>query len=133
MHERKYGAGKIDKKIVFVGLLWILQSFGRIFFAVLGTPEGMGKFLDTPVSYATSLILFLMFLSLGVFGLIATIGLLTKRKWGFWSTIGVSIATIAFDLWGLTIQSSAAIGFIIPVISILILYPKKSQLLEIDF
>jgi len=85
--------------------------------------------LVAPVSYATSAVLFVMFLFLGVFGLIAVSGLLTRRKWGFWSILLVSITTIAFDAWGLTIQSTAAIGFIIPVISILILYPKKSKLL----
>ncbi|MEM2273640.1 MAG: hypothetical protein QXX56_05450 [Candidatus Bathyarchaeia archaeon] len=41
----------------------------------------------------------------------------------------ISIATISFDLWGLTIQSSAAIGLITPIISILALYLKKTQLL----
>jgi len=37
----------------------------------------------------------------------------------------VSIATIAFDIWGLTIQATAAIGFIVPVISIITLYLRK--------
>lgn len=129
LRERKENSGKIIKKIIFVGFLWILQSIGRIFFALIGTPGGMGQFLDVPVSYTTSLILFIMFLSLGVFGLITTFGLLTRRRWGFWGTMAISIATIAFDLWGLTIQSSAAIGFVIPVTSILTLYPKRSQLL----
>jgi|YelNatPaOPRAMG01_1025707.scaffolds.fasta_scaffold05400_2 hypothetical protein len=125
-HEKVKSSGKV---VVFVGLSWIVQSIGRLSFAALGGPVGMGKFLDNPVSYATSAMLFIMFLFLGVFGLIAVFGLLTRRKWGFWSILLVSIATIAFDIWGLTIQSTAAIGFIVPVISILTLYPKKSQLL----
>jgi hypothetical protein len=107
-HEKVKSSGKV---VVFVGLSWIVQSIGRLSFAALGGPVGMGKFLDNPVSYATSAMLFIMFLFLGVFGLIAVFGLLTRRK------------------WGLTIQSTAAIGFIVPVISILTLYPKKSQLL----
>lgn len=126
LHEKKE---KIDRKIIFVGFLWILQSAGRIFFAMFGTPGGMGQFLDVPISYLTSLILFIIFLSLGVSGLIAAFGLLRRRKWGFWSIMLISIATISFDIWGLTIQSSAAFGFIIPIISILTLYPKKLQLL----
>jgi len=125
-HEKVKSSGKV---VVFVGLSWIVQSIGRLSFAALGGPVGMGQFLDNPVSYATSAMLFIMFLFLGVFGLIAVFGLLTRRKWGFWSILLVSIATIAFDIWGLTIQSTAAIGFIVPVISILTLYPKKSQLL----
>ncbi|MEM2673528.1 MAG: hypothetical protein QXG34_02270 [Candidatus Bathyarchaeia archaeon] len=62
-------------------------------------------------------------------GLSPPFGLLTRRKWGFWSMMLISIATISFDLWGLTIQSSAAIGLITPIISILALYLKKTQLL----
>ncbi|MEM2703220.1 MAG: hypothetical protein QXR45_08675, partial [Candidatus Bathyarchaeia archaeon] len=123
MREKK-NSERIGGRIILVGFLWLLQSIGRIFFAILGTPTGMGQFLNTPIHNLISLILFIMFLSLGVFGLITAFGLLTRRKWGFWSTMLVSISTVLFDLWGLTVQSSAALGFIIPVISILTLYPK---------
>ncbi|MEM3153869.1 MAG: hypothetical protein QW629_04060 [Candidatus Bathyarchaeia archaeon] len=110
-----------DKLVIFASLLWIIQSAGRLCFAAVGTPEGMGRFLDNPISYETSVILFAMFLFLGILGLVAAFGLLTGRIWGFWSTMSVSVATIAFDVWGLTIQSTAAIGLIVPVISIIIL------------
>jgi hypothetical protein len=118
---------KRAKGTVFVGFLWIIQSFGRLSFAVLGTPTGMRQFLDVPISDITSLVLFIMFLLLGALGFIAAFGLLARRKWGFWGTIFVSAATIIFDIWGLTIQFTAAIGLIVPLISILYLYPKKSQ------
>jgi hypothetical protein len=123
------GLGKRAKGTVVVGFLWIIQSVGRLSFAAVGMPTGMGQFLDAPISDTTSLVLFVMFLLLGVFGLIAAFGLIARRKWGFWSTIFVSAATIAFDILGLTIQFTAAIGLIVPVISILYLYPKKSQML----
>jgi len=118
---------KRAKGTFFVGFLWIIQSFGRLSFAVLGTPTGMRQFLDVPISDITSLVLFIMFLLLGALGFIAAFGLLARRKWGFWGTIFVSAATIIFDIWGLTIQFTAAIGLIVPLISILYLYPKKSQ------
>lgn len=70
-----------------------------------------------------------MFLLLGILGLVATYGLLAGRKWGFWIAILASFATIAFDLWELTIQVTASIGLIVPAISIIILYFKKEQLL----
>jgi hypothetical protein len=111
-------------------ILWLIQSLGRLSFAILGKPEGMGQFLDVPISYAISLVIFVMFLLLGICGLIAAFGLWRRRKWGFWSTIAVSVATIAFDVWGITIQCTAALGFIVPTISILYLYPKKSKLLK---
>lgn len=114
---------------IIVAVLWVLQSFGRLYFAILGKPEGMGQFLDVPVSYTTSLVMFIMFLALGVLGLIAAFGLWRRQKWGYWTTIFVSFATITFDIWGLTIQYTAAIGFMVPAISILYLYLKKSQLL----
>jgi hypothetical protein len=115
--------------IILVSVLWLLQSLGRLFFAILGTPEGMGQFLDISISYTTSLVMFVMFLLLGICGLIAAFGLWRRKKWGFWGTIAVSIATIAFDVWGITVQYTAALGFVVPVISILYLYPKKSGLL----
>lgn len=120
---------KITKGIIFVAFLWVVQSLGRLAFAALGTPTGMGQFLDAPVSSATSIVLFTMFLLLGVLGLVAVFGLLARRRWGFWSTVLVSAATIAFDVWGLTIQSTAAIGFIVPAISLIIIYTKRSQML----
>jgi len=92
-------------------------------------PGGMGQFLDVPVSYITSLTMFVMFLFLGASGLVAAYGLGRKQRWGFWGAILVSVATIIFDIWGLTIQYTAAMGFIVPAISILYLYFKKSQLL----
>ena len=121
------GSVKRSKAVIFAGLLWMVQSVGRLCFAAVGTPEGMGQFLNNPISYETSAILFMMFLFLGVLGLVAAFGLLAGRKWGFWSTMLASVATIAFDIWGLTIQFTAAIGLIVPIISIGILYFKKAQ------
>lgn len=118
-----------DKIVVFVSFLWIVQSVGRLCFVAFGTPEGMGQFLDTPISPTTSIMLFAMFLLLGVLGLIAALGLLAGQKWGFWSTILTSFATIAFDLWGLTIQFTAAIGLVVPTISIIVLYARKRKFL----
>jgi len=130
MSNEKIGSlGKKPRGVILVVVLWILQSVGRLSFAILGMPGGMGQFLDVPVSYTTSLVMFVMFLFLGICGLVATFGLLRKQKWGFWGTILFSVATIIFDIWGLTIQYTAALGFIVPAISILYLYPKKSKLL----
>jgi hypothetical protein len=115
--------------IILLVVLWVLQSVGRVAFAILGAPEGMGQFLDVPVSHTTSVIMFVMFLFLGVCGFAAAFTLWKKQKCGFRVTIFVSVATIAFDIWGLTIQYTAAIGFIVPTISMLYLYSKKSEIL----
>lgn len=130
MVSEKIKSSRIKPRgVILVVVLWLFQSVGRLSFAILGTPGGMGQFLDVLISYTTSLIMFVMFLFLGVCGFVATFGLWRNQKWGFWGTILVSVATIAFDIWGLTIQFTAAIGFIVPSISILYLYFKKSQLL----
>ncbi|MGQ9507291.1 MAG: DUF2127 domain-containing protein [Candidatus Bathycorpusculaceae bacterium] len=131
MAKEKIGTSETrDRGILFSCILWLLQSLGRLFFAVLGTPGGMGQFLDAPISYATSLVMFIMFLSLGIMGLIAAFGLWRRQRWGFWATILVSITTIVFDIWGLTIQYTAALGFGVPIISTLYLYLRKSELLK---
>ncbi|MBX5328713.1 MAG: hypothetical protein QHH18_05695 [Candidatus Bathyarchaeota archaeon] len=127
MVEGKVEGSRLQTQgIILVGVLWLLQSVGRLSFAFVGTPEGMGKFLDVPISPTTSQILFVMFLFLGVCGIIAAFGVLAKQKWGFWAIIMVSIATVAFDIWGITLQYTAALGLIVPVISIFYLYLKKS-------
>lgn len=119
---------KRNKGLVLVVLLNFLQAFGRLFFAILGMPGGIDQFLDVPVSHTTSLILHGMFFSLGITGLAAAYGLWQKRKWGFWGIIFVSIITIIFDIWGFTIQKTAAVGFVVPVVSLSYLYFKRSQL-----
>jgi len=120
---------KRSKMVVFVVFLWIIQSVGRLCFAVVGTPGGMGQFLDAPISNEVSVILFMMFMFLGVLGLVAAFGLLAGRRWSFRSAVLASVATIVFDIWGLTIQLTAVIGLIVPIISMGILYFKKGQVL----
>lgn len=118
-----------SKGTPFICALWLLQSIGRLSFAILGKPEGMGQFLDVPITYEMSLTMFVMFTFLGICGFIAAFGLWMRRKWGFWGAIFASVATIAFDLWGLTIQYTAALGFVVPAISLIYLYPRKSKIL----
>lgn len=119
---------KRNKGLVLVVLLNFLQAIGRLFFAILGILGGIDQFLDVPVSHTTSLILHVMFFFLGITGLAAAYGLWQKRKWGFWAIIFVSVITIIFDIWGFTIQKTAAVGFVVPVVSLGYLYFKRSQL-----
>ncbi|MEM2939945.1 MAG: hypothetical protein QW304_00110 [Thermoproteota archaeon] len=115
--------------LIIIAALWTVQSVGRLYFAAVGKPGGMGMFLDVPVSYEESLVMFTMFLLLGVSGIITVIGLLARRKWGFWITVFTSVATIVFDIWGVTIQYTAALGFIVPAVSLIYLTPRKTRLL----
>ncbi|RLF98730.1 hypothetical protein DRN58_06390 [Thermococci archaeon] len=129
MSSKELLISKEQKKgLVFVVLLNFLQSFGRLSFAILGIRGGIDQFLDAPVSDTTSLILHVMFLFLGASGLVATYGLWKKQKWGFWAVIFVSVTTIIFDIWGITIQTTAAMGFVVPVLSICHFYLKTRGL-----
>ncbi len=130
VNEKIRSSGKKPtKNILFVALLWILQSIGRFVFGYLSviTPGGL---LDVEVAQVTIQTINTMFFVLGILGFIAAVGLLLMRKWGFWATILVSVSTIVFDIWGVTIQFTAAMGFVVPVISLLILLAKRTQLQE---
>jgi len=113
--------------VILVVLLWVLNSALRLIFGYMSA-SGV-PMLDTPVSAATLQTINVMFFFLGVSGFIATFGLWQMKRWGFWGIILVSTATIVFDIWGFTVQYTAAMGFIVPAISIFYLYFKKSQLL----
>ncbi|MBS7654053.1 MAG: hypothetical protein QXR06_04970 [Candidatus Bathyarchaeia archaeon] len=123
-----HSSGKPNRSIILVALLGTLQSAGRIVFGYLSTitPGGL---LDVEVAPIIIQFINAMFFLLGILGFIAVVGLLMMRRWGFWATVFVSVLTILFDIWGVTIQFTAAMGFVVPVISLLILLVKKSQLL----
>lgn len=93
-------------------------------------PLNRGGLLDVEVSLITIQTINTMFFLLGILGFIAVFGLLLMRKWGFWATVFVSVLTILFDIWGVTIQFTVAMGFVVPLISLLMLFAKKSQLQE---
>ncbi len=100
--------------IVF--LAWVANSGLRVLFAFLSMTGT--QLLDVQVSQLTVQILDLAFMSLGVAGLVVAVGLWLNTRWGLVGTVVVSIATIGFDVWGLTIQFTAALGFIVPVMGI---------------
>jgi uncharacterized membrane protein (DUF2068 family) len=79
------------------------------------------------VSPSTLALINSAFLVLGVAGLVAAYGLLRDNRWGYWGALIVNIATIVFDVWGFTLQSSAALGFVMPVISIILLYRARDR------
>ncbi len=111
-----------EKNFAFIIFLNFFQSIGRLSFAILGINGGIDQFLDMPVSHMTSSILHVMFLFLGISGLVATYGFWRRQKWGLWAVVVVSLITIVFDIWGVTIQTTAAMGFVVPLISIGYIY-----------
>ena len=94
----------------------------RLYFAYLGTTPAIKEFLSVTVSDSTMNVINIMFLTLGLGGIIASTGLWRKTDWAPKALMIVSIFTILFDIWGFTIQSSAALGFIVPFVTLLMLY-----------
>ncbi|MFW9944656.1 MAG: hypothetical protein ACFFB7_06630 [Candidatus Sifarchaeia archaeon] len=116
---------------LFVFLAWVANSGFRLCFAYLSMTGT--QLLDVHVSQLTVQLLDLMFISLGVGGLIVAAGLWLNTRWGLVGTLAVSVATIVFDVWGLTIQVTAALGFIVPVMAIgylLVVKPRLAVLTE---
>jgi uncharacterized membrane protein (DUF2068 family) len=78
--------------------------------------------LDEPVSDELMLFINAMFYLLGLFGLLTAYGLWTEKRWGYLGTLVLSAVTIVFDVWAIvTVQSSAAMGILLPALFIVYL------------
>ena len=121
-----------EKTHILVLLLWFLNSIMRIVFGIMTIT--LGSLLDVEVSLIVEQIITVMFLALGILGFIAIPGLLNMRNWGVQLAIVASVATIIFDIWGMTIQFTAALGFVVPVVMLLYiyLYRKKTRVGETE-
>ncbi len=120
---KRVGSGK--RVILTASALSGLQSILRLYFAYLGFTGGIDEFLTAPVSQGTLQFINSIFLILGIAGVVATLGLLLEMKWGLWYAVLISVFTIFFDVWGLTIQSTAAIGLVMPVLIMILLYKGR--------
>ena len=125
MNDNKKISKKRSFSFILIFLLWTLNSYLRIYFGILNITEG--SMLDVSVSPIVFQFIIVMFFILGVNGFITSLGLWQIKKWGFKGVILVSIATILFDIWGFTIQFTAALGFFVPGIVLIYLYSNKSR------
>ncbi len=113
-----------ERLLHIVILLWILNAAARIVFGVMTITQG--SLLDVVVPFAVEQTLTVMFLALGVLGFLVVPGLAAQKDWGFQLAFVVSLATIGFDVWGLTIQFTAALGFIVPAVMLVYLAIHRS-------
>lgn len=107
-----------DKFFLFVVAANTAQFLGRLGFAIAGLDGGIDRFLDGPAPAWTVVTMHVMFFSLGIAGVPATLGFALRGTWGTRAVILVSAATVAFDIWGFTLQPSAALGFVVPAVSL---------------
>ena len=120
-------SGARPKGLALVAGLSLLQAVLRLAFAYIGTTEMIHEFLTTPVSPATQGFINVVFLLLGLGGFLSAYALWTMKGWGATAAVLICLATLAFDVWGMTIQSSAVIGFILPALILVLLYRGRSR------
>lgn len=103
---------------MIVCVLAVIQSIAR--FAIPLSLSAMdGPVLDKPVSDELMMFINAMFYLLGLFGFITAFGLWTQKRWGYLGTLVLSAVTIVFDVWAIvTVQSSAAMGIVLPALFI---------------
>ncbi len=71
-----------------------------------------------------------MFMVLGIAGLVLLYPLVQGSALGYYGTLGICIGTIIFDIWGMfAVQSSAAMGIVVPVIATVFLLAFKDRIL----
>ncbi|HSA35372.1 MAG TPA: DUF2127 domain-containing protein [Methanomassiliicoccales archaeon] len=109
------------KGLIIVCLLAVIQSIAR--FAIPLTLSTMdGPVLDNPVSEELMMFINAMFYLIGALGLVTTYGLWRRKRWGFLGALVLSAGTIAFDVWAMVaVQSSAAMGIVLPALFIIYL------------
>jgi len=106
------------KGLIIVCLMAAIQSIAR--FAIpLSISAAGGPVLENPVTDEVMMFINGTFYMLGLFGFITAYGLWTGRRWGYLGTLALSAVTIAFDAWAIaTVQSSAAMGMVLPAVFI---------------
>ncbi len=106
------------KGLIIVCSLAVIQSIAR--FAIpLSLSTMDGPVLENPVSDEMMMFINGMFYLLGAFGFVTAFGLWTQKRWGYFGTLVLSAATIVFDVWAIvTVQSSAAMGIVLPALFI---------------
>jgi len=83
------------------------------------------ELLEIEITRSVMQLINMMFLLIGVAGLITAFGLYRMKRWGYWGTVLLSVVTIVFDIWGFTIQFMAAMGIVLPLTFIAYLYFKR--------
>lgn len=119
--------GNSRKGLVAVGVLGLIQSAMR--FGILGVVLQNGwPATDQAVSSEAALFIDVMFLFLGLCGVVLTYGLLTGKRWGYTGTIGISAFTIVFDVWAIiAVQPTALMGLVLPVVFIVYLVLRRNE------
>ncbi len=92
-----------SRTFISIAMLWVLVSLLRFVFATYGM--AVESMLDVEVSTTVFWTLNGMFLLIGITGLVTILGFWQRKKWDYWGLVLVSVITIIFDEWDITIQA----------------------------
>ncbi len=125
--ETRQAGIKIPASIQVATGLNLLQATARMGFVYIMLTGGIGEFLEVPISAMTLNVIGAVFFLLGIAGAASVWGMLARKAWALKTLLAVNVLTILFDVWGYTVQSSAFLGFIVPLLTIVLLLRGKSS------
>ncbi len=100
--------------LILVTLLVLLQSVMRLAL----TQVDSSQLVDMQMTELQAGFIQAMLYGLGIGGIAFAYPFLKGARVGMYGVVGVSLATIAFDIWGMTIQWTAVTGMIVPLLAI---------------
>lgn len=108
---------------IMLFLVWLGNAILRVLFGYMAA-SGV-ELLDVPVSQSTMNVIIIIFLFLGVSGVVVAAGFWQMKRWGYLGTIIVIVVTIFFDIWGMTLQYTAVLGFVVPTMVLIYLLMNR--------
>lgn len=119
---------KLTTPLKAIAGLNLAQAAMRLMFFYIIQTGGIDQFLEVTIGQGTLQIIGVIFLVLGVAGVASVYGFIKRLDWGVKAVLAVSVFTILFDVWGYMVQSSAFLGFIVPGLTLAILFKERKHL-----
>jgi uncharacterized membrane protein (DUF2068 family) len=115
------------KGLIAICILALLQSILRFAFPAMILQTGFAE-TEKAISTDVQAFILVMFVVIGIAGLITAYGLFKGNRWGYTGTIALSLATIVFDVWGIAaVQVTAMLGLVLPVVFIIYLIANRAN------
>lgn len=117
----------MNRRILAVGTLGAVESLLRVFFYYEAVFAGVQLLQPMPPASIMNTVNSVNLL-LGLAGLVFVAGLLLSTSWGFWGTVAVSAATIAFDaVSSAALSFTAFAGLVLPILFLVVLIPGRTS------
>ncbi len=115
------------KGVIAICVLALIQSVLRFAFPAWILQSGFAP-TEKAISTDVQAFILVMFVLIGIAGLVAAYGLFRGTRWGYSGTIALSLVTIVFDIWGIAeVQITAIMGMILPVMFIAYLIANRTD------